>query len=593
MIVKMKKITILVEEKETNEALKKLRKLGVVHIKNVQQPKSEKLTELENNIADVDKALSIIGNFHKSPTTSPYNSEEIGEYVKEIVTLERKEEKLQENIRSIKEKISWFEEWGRNILPASLKELKQSGVFIKLYKVNKKLLKRIPQQENIYIINQKKGKVYLALVSPRQEKCLNFPEVDVPEKDWHCLQKELKEAQEKLKEIKQRLEHLSSYRNHFGRYKEDLVKKLKFYQAKFGMGKEERVCYLQGFCPIYTISKVDKLATSQRWGLIIQEPDNLQEVPVLIKNPWWIDIISPVLTFMGTLPGYNEYDISFCFLLFFSLFFAMLIGDAGYGLIFLIFTFLAQRRWRKVEPKVFSLLYVLSISTIIWGAITGTWFGWEKIARLPFLNSLVIDKINSFVETNYSFMMYICFLIGGIHLTIAHTIIILRFINSLFALSQAGWICILWGVFFIAKKLVLSSSLPKFAPLLLISGIILVTLFSTPQKGIFKGALISLSNLPLKIINSFSDIISYLRLFAVGYATVVVATTFNNLAVGVGFAGIGKGFIAALILFFGHCLNILLGLMAVIVHGLRLNMLEFSTHLNMEWSGQKYTPFRE
>jgi len=100
-------------------------------------------------------------------------------------------------------------------------------------------------------------------------------------------------------------------------------------------------------------------------------------------------------------------------------------------------------------------------------------------------------------------------------------------------------------------------------------------LFSYPKKNIFKGALLSLADLPLKVINSFSDVVSYLRLFAVGYATVAVAMAFNNMALELGVNSIFSGIVAVFILLLGHTLNILLALMAVIVHGIRLNMLEF------------------
>jgi len=102
-----------------------------------------------------------------------------------------------------------------------------------------------------------------------------------------------------------------------------------------------------------------------------------------------------------------------------------------------------------------------------------------------------------------------------------------------------------------------------------------------------------LTEVPLKIISSFGDIVSYIRLFAVGYASVVLASTFNDMAVSVGFNSIITSLAAALILFLGHGLNIILGFMAVIVHGVRLNMLEFSGQMGMEWSGKEYTPFKE
>jgi len=113
------------------------------------------------------------------------------------------------------------------------------------------------------------------------------------------------------------------------------------------------------------------------------------------------------------------------------------------------------------------------------------------------------------------------------------------------------------------------------------------------KKTLLKGIGISLANLPLEVISGFSDVVSYLRLFAVGYATVVVASSFNSMATGEGISSIVAGFGAAIILLLGHALNIILAMMSVLVHGVRLNMLEFSGHVGVQWSGKAYEPFKE
>ena len=119
----------------------------------------------------------------------------------------------------------------------------------------------------------------------------------------------------------------------------------------------------------------------------------------------------------------------------------------------------------------------------------------------------------------------------------------------------------------------------------------LVLLFQNFQKNIAMGVLKTVGNLPLDIIGSFSDVVSYVRLFAVGYATVVVASSFNAMAAPMFGSAVGS-FVGALVLFLGHGLNIVLGAMAVVVHGIRLNMLEFSSHLGQQWSGRPYKPFK-
>jgi len=274
-----------------------------------------------------------------------------------------------------------------------------------------------------------------------------------------------------------------------------------------------------------------------------------------------------------TIPGYKEVDVSIYFLIAFALFFAMLVGDAGYGAIFLIVTLLFRK---KVDSQIRFLMYVLSGSTIIWGVLSGTYFGSEKIAALPFFNNLIIENIASFGVDNISFMMHLSFLIGAIHLTIAHTVRLFQFINSIKALSELGWVSLVWGLFFLTEQLVLGKTAPEWNIWLFVGGSILVAFFSVESKNFFKSMGVSVANLPLSLISGFSDIVSYVRLFAVGMATAAVASSFNNMIIPDGFSDMGiiDLIMAAVALFLGHGLNIALALMAVMVHGIRLNMLE-------------------
>ena len=590
MIVKMKKITLLISGKHINSALGHLRGLGLMHIKHMREPAADAISTWKNKLGLLNRALNLLGD--SKIESKDLDKHHIPFYTKEVIILNRKKHELENRLKSFQDKQIWFKEWG-DISANSLADLREAGVFVKLYVGSKKDLKQLPGDKLIYTLGKIKGRFYLAAFLNSQEESLSLEEVEIPQENLRSLQRKLTVAQRESEEINKELGKAATYKKQFIEYRREILKKIEFYKVQFGASFQEEICCIQGFCPVEAVSEINKAAKSQGWATVDQEPDEDEDVPTLIRNPGWVEIIKPIFNFIGTIPGYKEYDISCWFLIFFSIFFAMLVGDAGYGLLFLVITFFLQRKLKKAEQNIFFLLYLLSGATVVWGALTGTWFGSERIAQLPFLNSLVIDNINSFVGSNQIFMIYLCFFIGAIHLTIAHGIRVFRFINSRLALSQLGWISIIWSVFFVAGKLVLNKEVPAITLTLFLVGAGLVILFSYPKKNIFKGALLSLADLPLKVISSFSDVVSYLRLFAVGYATVAVAMAFNSMALGSGINSIFSGLMAALILFLGHALNILLALMAVIVHGVRLNMLEFSGHLDMEWSGIKYEPFRE
>jgi V/A-type H+-transporting ATPase subunit I len=139
-------------------------------------------------------------------------------------------------------------------------------------------------------------------------------------------------------------------------------------------------------------------------------------------------------------------------------------------------------------------------------------------------------------------------------------------------------------MYFAARYLVLGLDLsPLFAPLG-ITGLSMIILFMVPVKKL-KEEGISFVTFPFDVIANFVDVVSYIRLFAVGSAGVAVAMAFNEMALGMGITGM------VLIMLVGHLLNIVLCVMGVLVHGIRLNTLEFSGHMGMTWSGFKYSPF--
>lgn len=594
MIEKMKKITFLVSEKEREKFVSGLREAGVLHIKHVREPEDHDIRFVEDRISKIDRIASVLALFDEEGVSSDGKCDE-----REILEAEQKiseeyaeREQLLNDLRELREKLEWYKVWG-DFDPEDLRLLGEKGASIKLYRINAKSFKGISRNIKAQVLRRSGGYVYAAVLGAISEEEAEAEEILPPGDSPEKIKKTIEEKKKKIEEIEASLRKKARGIAAILKCREDLEKELEFLRVKYGMQGEGKFAYLQGFCPIKKMDKISKLAEANGAGYLTEDVEEDDETPTLITNPAWIRIVAPVFNFMSTVPGYNEFDISFVFMIFFSLFFAMLIGDAGYGIVFLVITFLARTKFRKAPYEPFFLMYLLGGATLVWGALTGTWFGSETIAQLPGLKSLVIGKIDSFGADNQNFMIFICFVIGAIHLTIARLLRFVRFINSPKAAAEAGWIAIIWGMFFAAGKLVLSRPFPGAAGYLLLGGILTVLVFANFQKNVIKGMLTTLTSLPLNVIGAFSDVVSYLRLFAVGYASVVLASTFNNMAIGDGISGVVSGIIAAFILFFGHLLNILLGMMAVVVHGIRLNMLEFSGHLGMQWSGKKYEPFRE
>lgn len=188
-------------------------------------------------------------------------------------------------------------------------------------------------------------------------------------------------------------------------------------------------------------------------------------------------------------------------------------------------------------------------------------------------------------------LKFFCFVLGVVHLTIAHVWNFWVNRKSSTCIAQIGWLCTTWCMFFLAGTMVINKPFPQEALYLGIGGTVLILLFSVPPSKIKEGWF-DLVMLPLNLVSNFVDVISYIRLFAVGMAGFAVANSFNNM-MNPFFDTVWGAVLGALILFLAHSLNIVLSAMGVAVHAVRLNTLEFSNHVGLQWNGYAFAPFRK
>ena len=595
MIVRMKEIWLFTLSSLVDETVQELGELGIVEIREISPPGGEKIERRAEKTARTKTAISILennlNNGNDRKNRKKYNSVDPARITDRILISGQFRKQGQLKLEELHQQLKWYETWGEHINFKDFAYLQKKGIYIRLYLVDKKQVNSLPKDQYIVTFPERDNKVPVALFSLSKTDKLNFKEEHLPGLSLQEVKRRIVRKKRQLEEVELYLSDQANNINLLYDYHSYLTDQLNTQKVLEGMGDVEgSIKYIRGFIPTHTVDLFKIKAQQKQWGYNILEPQKPEEVPVYIKNPKWVSIINPVIKFIDIVPGYKEVDVSIYFLIAFALFFAMLVGDAGYGLLFLIITFLFRK---KLSTQVQWLIYVLSGTTIIWGVLSGTYFGSEQIAALPLFKQLIIEDIASFGVDNISFMMHLSFLIGAIHLTIAHGIRVFKFINSIRALSEIGWIAFIWGLFFLAEMLVLGQELPAWNNWLFVTGATLVILFSKEDKSLVSSMLISIANLPLSLINGFSDIVSYVRLFAVGMATAVVASSFNNMILPHGMdLSFVEMLMAVVALLLGHGLNIALALMAVMVHGIRLNMLEFAGHLGVQFSGEAYQPFK-
>lgn len=590
MIVPMKKVAVITQAKDATATVETMRSLGVLHVEHQQVPQGKDVSALRDDMAMIDTALSILSEEELCDLAArPNHAHVLNDWpllAKHIIDSRKRLDQLQEYSRVLKNRISEWEPWG-DFDPQAVGHLEQKNIHIRLYRIPTKEVRNIPGGLIVKTISIVGSVAYCAVIS-REKADLPFPQVALPKMSLLEMRSRFAEDLRTIEHIKKDVRRHSGCCAEFMRIKKLLQSDLEFFEAFRGMGQAGEFVYLVGYVPVDSVTALLETAKKEKWGIRMTEPSGDDQVPTLIRNPRWVSLISPLFKLLEISPGYTELDISPLFLAFFSIFFGMIIGDAGYGSLYLLLTFVAHRRLggKIQDQRIFPLLYLLSSCAIVWGVLTGTFFGqaWLAASGVKALAPVLNDPV---------FIQGLCFFIGVTHLSLAH---FWRFTvqwPSSTALAELGWVSILWAAFLLVKVLLLGALFPAYGKYLIIGGISLVVFFANPRKNIFARLGAGLGTIALSLMNSFGDIVSYVRLFAVGLAGVAISDAFNSMAGGSATSGV-FGFIAAgFILVAGHLLNFVLSPMSVLVHGVRLNVLEFSGHAGVTWSGTPYKPLKK
>lgn len=580
MIVPMKKIYVVMQAKDAKSALDALRDLGVVHVEPEHPPAGSGISELKMQMDMLARVLEVLPEKAASPERLEKTLWQ--KYANEVLDLNNKIAEAKEEVQRWQNEIQRWQAWG-NFDPQDILDLEARGIHIQFFEMSAAQLKKFSTETVIKIIHEEKNRVR-CIVFSRQEFQAPATGLMLPAFSLRDMQNMRDNLREDMRESADRLKALVKYRAGFKEILAEKEAELKFAEALHGMGEKAGLNYLKGFIPADQEKKLREMSRTRQWGVLVEDPAADDTVPTLIRNPKWVEMITPLFGLMNIVPGYKEKDISVFFLIFFSIFFSLLVGDAGYGSIFLIVTFVVDKRFgrRMADKSVIGLMYLLSICTIIWGLLTGTFFGTLLFGR-------VIRPVLPWL-TDAKNLQFLCFLLGVIHLTIAHLWRSITRGPTLGALAEIGWIMALWGSFFLVNMMLLGTPLPGFVKYLYMIGAALIVIDIIAQR---KDIGVNFILFVFSMINTFGDIVSYIRLFAVGLAGVAVADAFNQMALSIGFGNIFSATAAVFILAFVHLfLNLALCIMGVLVHGVRLNVLEFSGHLGMEWSGIKYNPLR-
>ena len=622
MILPMKKLTLLVLDSEKQAALKILRNFGAVHIEK-EAAASETLTELQGQYTKLLQAETLINDAKPKKSgkdaanNRTFSSEALFAEVDEVLQFKAEQSDCIAAITKLTGDIETYAPWG-NFEPDDIRNLAEKGIFLTAAELSEKSYAALP--ETVKTIRLASGKKTVRFILCTETAALpeglppDFHPLALPEQSPAAMRAELEKLRKQLPSYKEKIGAKAGILTALHTEMQRLSKEIEFETIHAGMtaipleentaeGRQPmRLARLSGYVLAEKHQDFAGLAKANGWAFISDDPAEEDAVPTALRHNRFVQLLTPLTDFLGTVPGYREPDISLWFLLFFGIFFAMIFGDAGYGGILVLLSLIGIGKAKgkgQPAPLAMQMFLYLGLLTVVWGTATCNWFGipvdyipaWLKNCSVPAISNATEESIR-----NANLMLF-CFTLGLVQLTIGHLISIVRNIRSPQILGHIGSIAMLCGMYVVVLSLVVSAERYRINQPVMVAiggGFALNFIFSNYQTGIGQSIVDSLKNIItmfLGVVNVFADIMSYIRLWAVGLAGSAISATVNQMA------GPALGsfliFLGVLLLFFGHGLNYIMNVLSVIVHGVRLNTLEFSNHVGLTWAGFKYEPFAE
>ena len=638
MIVPMKKVSLIVLDSERKNALKKLRRLGLLHIE-IKEGKGSRLLELKEQIASLEKGrFAVADKVTKGMVQKEADTQEALTIAEKIDSLQEEQKKYYADISAYRTELERIKAWG-NLDPGEIAFLAEKGIVLSLHEMIPSEYEKLGDSAKTIVLQRTKDIVRFLLLDngmagEEDKNALERSRFKLPDLSTKEIKEKLEEAGKQLQSIKEELAAFAAYTESLERAIAGLKKEVEFETYASGMGEEDlsedsprkvSVAYLVGFLPAEDLGKLQTMARENAWGLLAEDPTEEDDAPTKLQNNKFVSLVYPLTDFLGSVPGYFEPDISGWFLAFIMIFVGIIFGDGGYGLLICGIAaamMIKNRKEKQAIAPIAWLLLLFGAVTVVWGTVTCSWFGlapevlpaWLQNLSVPVLSNVYSDKIwypfwtggEAGLTTSQNVQIF-CFTIALIHLLIAHISGARGNRGSLKILGDIGSILELIGMYYVVLSMVVNGAV--FGLDLVVSGIPVGTIsislviigfavnfiFGNYEKSILQSVLDSLKDIVsmlLGVVNVFSDIVSYIRLWAVGLAGAAISSTVNEMV-----SPLLGHFIfiifAVVVLVFGHGLNMILNVLSVIVHGIRLNTLEFSTHIGLSWSGHKYEPFEE
>lgn len=485
-----------------------------------------------------------------------------------------------------------LEIWG-NFDIKLIETLAQSGTTLKFFESsNKDFRSEWADQYPLEVVNRTKADTYFVVV----QKAGDSPYVDIPATEVRAPQMSVEDKQAQIERyiVDQTQAHqtrikAANSKEQIEEAQRQYAQQLQFNEA-MNAGEtyaDGTVRLLEGWAEAANIAKIEAFADKEEVVYTSEKARAEQNPPVKLKNNFFARLYEPIGS-LYMLPRYGELDLTPYFAPFFMIFFGMCLGDAAYGLLYIAAILVL---WRKVPRKYKDFLWLglfLSTSGIVFGLLSGN-FGGIEIFKIEALANLKKYMVLSDPDTTF----YFAVALGGVQVLFGQ---ILRIFNRakrggsfVYGLSSLGWV-----ILFISSIVAYTTDQTAALWYYISLGVagFLILFFARPGKPFisFGLGLYSAYEMATGVVG---DLISYVRLFAIGLAGAIIAQVFNELAMGLsGDIIVVKQIVMLLILVIGHGLNIFLSSLSAFVHPVRLTFVEFFKNAEFEGGGRAFDPLK-
>ena len=605
MVAKMKKFTFLAFYRDYDAFLHDLRDLGLIHVAASDRPveDNEQLDEFLVKLKQLREAQKILNRQIDKKSAAPLNEPDIerGKTIpREIELIQNATASLNQQLQvSIKER-ELLRPWG-NFYPENIERLRKAGYLLDFFIVPDNQYN--PEWETTYdavVVKRETSRTYFVTLTQNEKVAdeLNLESVKIPGISLTQLDGLIASLREKIQVQDQKLKALAAELPSLKAAIGDIEQRMNYtrvHQSGTSLA-DDKLMLLQGWAPADNQREISDYLELKAVYFDVADPTPDDEVPIKFKNNKFARLFEPIAE-LYMLPKYNEIDLTPYFAPFYMVFFGLSLGDVGYGLFLFTAATLAkilQKSKLSTSMKaILSLVQVLGASTMVTGLLTGGFFGFALYdLDWPIVQAL---KEKAFFDNNRMFMLSL--VLGVVQVLFGMCMKVFNRIKQQgfkYSLSTVGWIVLL--VSFIVAAL-LPNALPMFGTvhlIVLIPAALLIYFYNSPDKNPFLNLGIGLWDTYNMATGLLGDVLSYVRLFALGLSGGILASVFNSLAAGMSpDNAIAKPIVYVLIFLIGHAINIFMNTLGAIVHPVRLTFVEFYKNSEFEGGGKKYSPFRK